>query len=652
MKSVFIIFIIIPLLFLYNSCNSSPGRAGNTNADWPEEAIIDGEAAGGSAGRADISARGAVGGIEAAPLGPMFSGNGGSSIRLAVLVPETHGEVPDFLPILIQGLLNSNINKFSAIRLIDRQNLDRILAEQKLSVNSSFSDSDYIKLGNLTNSQYLLAGLIQKLPGNRYSLQLFISETSTGERKATFIKDGTLAQVMGIYINEATLSMLEKLGVTLTGSGRQTLLAGSTSTMQAEASTARGIIAQAGGSEVSALLNYAQAVTFNPSQMEAVNFLNSLKSNISGGTISERILDDIQARAGWIDAFREVNSFFNEHPPFEITFDPNLIQVGETNWKKLTATLGMKIQLNSSDAGFNAINTLLEGLDKTGRRNGWGFNGWPLNDISPKTGRTKLFDGKRSFKYKVDAVLLNENGKTLGKSNINFTTNKIRFRDGDSVIQQPPKINEMIIFPDIKTDDLTPSLTIIITSVNGIPSADLLTSGYMKIETGSLESAITQTQKKNEVAKDDATKNYLGIMMTADTGKEKLRGYAWGGGFSVSPAPYIYLGADLRWGLANIKKVEEEDDDTDNPEKMIFTFCPGFGFVYPFNEMVKFYSDITLDIGNLGYQNGLLASWLTPAINAGLVMKISPYTYVLCYRLAFYKDNLVNSFGLGIGLGG
>jgi hypothetical protein len=144
-----------------------------------------------------ISALGAIGGMEAAASVPMYTGAGGENFHLAILAPEIQGDVPDYLPLYIQGLLNNNINKFSGINLIDRQNLNRIIAEQNLAASGRFSDRDFVSIGNLTNAQYFLFGTIQRLSGNRYSLQLSITESSTGIRKANSMKDGTLAQFEG-----------------------------------------------------------------------------------------------------------------------------------------------------------------------------------------------------------------------------------------------------------------------------------------------------------------------------------------------------------------------------------------------------------------------------------------------------------------------
>ena len=462
------------LIWCMSGCASAP-RAGGGRSEAPR-AGGDGE---------EISAQGALGGLEAQ--GSLYTGDGGRNIRLAVLAPETQGGVPDYLPVYVQGLLSNNFGKYSAINLIDRQNLDRIIAEQNLAANQRYSDKDFVSIGNLTNAQFFLFGTIQKLSGERYALQLSITESSTGVRRANFMRDGTLAQLegRGMLINEAAADLLAQIGVTLTEAGRRTLLAGNTSAARAEAGLARGITAQKGGDEIDALFNITQAITFDPSNLEALSRLGTLTSNISGGTVSQKIVNDIQARSRWLEVFKETARFFDEHPPFEITFDPNLIQIGQTDYARNTANIGMRIALDPSQAGFDALNTLLVGLEKTGRRGTWGFSDWPLQDITPKTAGTVVFGGKSSFNYKVDVELLNEANKTVGKSSITLATGTIAPSPGS--IMPPSGAFGTAIFSNVKAQDLTPTLTIVITAVNGISSRELNASGYMKIDTGDLE---------------------------------------------------------------------------------------------------------------------------------------------------------------------
>jgi hypothetical protein len=160
------------------------------------------------------------------------------------------------------------------------------------------------------------------------------------------------------------------------------------------------------------------------------------------------------------------------------------MQIGETNYTSRTANLRMRIFLEPSNAGFCALNALLEGLAKTGRCGVWGFSSWPLADITPKTAGTVLFNGKQTFSFKMDVSLLNEKNKTISKSSITLNTETMKF-SGDT-IANPASVFRTVNFPDVKAGDLTPVLIIVIDAVNGI-KAQKLNAGYVKIETGDLE---------------------------------------------------------------------------------------------------------------------------------------------------------------------
>jgi len=629
----------------------------------------------------NISARGALGRMESGEA-VMYSGDGGRNIRLAVLAPEVHGDVPDYLPLYIQGLLNNNIGRFSAISLIDRQNLDRIISEQNIAASGSFSDNDFVRIGNLTNAQYFLIGSIQRLSGSRFALQLSITDSSTGIRRASSMKEGSLAQLegSGTLINEATAELLYMLGVQLTEAGRQTLLAGNTSAARAEAGLARGITAQAGGSEVEALFNFTQAITFDPSQVEALSRLSTLSSAISGGTISERIVNDIQARNRWLDVFKETAAFYNEHPPFEIIFDPNLLQVGNTDYQRNTANLGMRISLEASTAGFNALNALLEGLEKTGRRNVWGFSGWPLNDISPRVSGTVVFNGRRVFTYKVDVTLLNENNKVLGRSSITLTTGAIEFSPGYKVVNAPDAVMGVVNFPNVSAVDLTPGLIIVITAVNGIPTSELNASGYMRISTGDLEARYNrqeestrraqqetaqaqEAQKRQREARvrsafderaDDANRNLFqfGFFPFLWQWSPGCLGFGlFDAGLYHSFVPFITTGATLKLGFFGISSDEDQEDG----DTVAVIFSPIVGFVWPFNEYVKVFAEGALDMGLLGGYAGIFGDHMTLSYNLGIQFGFGNFDsggfgeaggVILQYRGSFYKGAYGHSVGI------
>ncbi|MDR1784959.1 MAG: tetratricopeptide repeat protein, partial [Spirochaetaceae bacterium] len=265
----------------------------------------------------------------------------------------------------------------------------------------------------------------------------------------------------------------------LTPAGKQALDTGYTAA--ARSALARGLAAQARGNEIDALLNYSQAIAFDPGQMEAIARLESLSTAISGGTLTQRITADVAARKAWLEAFKSAAAFFNDHPPFEITFDPALEQVGKTDYERETVNLAMLIRLAPSEAGWTALNTLVSGLDRTGRRETWGFTNLPFKDPKPSAKDAVVFGGKKSFTFKVDVALVNEKGKTVSRGSASLASGSLSFSPGASSVTAPDGETARMQFSRVNVNDLTDTLTIVISAVNGIPSHRLSESGYMRI---------------------------------------------------------------------------------------------------------------------------------------------------------------------------
>ena len=238
---------------------------------------------------------------------------------------------------------------------------------------------------------------------------------------------------------------------------------------------------------MAALLHYSQAAAFDPSRLESLARLGSVSAEISGGSVSANILNDIQARNAWIEALKEAAAFFNARPPFEIVYDPNLVQVGTTDYAKNRADLAMWIKAAPSQAGFAALNALIEGLEKTGKREACGFAGWPLEELRPKVPGPVLFPGKRSFGFKIQTALVNEAGKVIARGDITLTTGAFAFKAGDKAVTPPEGVFGQVKYPGVNVPDLTPTLTVVITAVNGMTGRQISETGYLRIAPGGLE---------------------------------------------------------------------------------------------------------------------------------------------------------------------
>ena len=60
-----------------------------------------------------------------------WTGDGRSGMSLGILAPESQGlnKEQSYLPAMVQGVLVADISKYSAISVLDRASLDKVIAE-------------------------------------------------------------------------------------------------------------------------------------------------------------------------------------------------------------------------------------------------------------------------------------------------------------------------------------------------------------------------------------------------------------------------------------------------------------------------------------------------------------------------------------------
>jgi hypothetical protein len=339
---------------------------------------------------------------------------------------------------------------------------------------------------------------------------------------------------------------------------------------------------------------------------------------------------------------------------------------------KNTATIGMRIALDPSVVGFAALNALLEGLEKTGKRGDWGFAGWPLLDLSPKTQGTVIFEGKRYFSYKVNVSLVNEKNKVLAKNTITLNTSELKYSSVDTKVQPPDGIFKTLHFPNVKAEDLTPTLTIIIESVNGIPSRDLNASGYMKIDTADLEkreseaerqvaamkaltereAAVKKAQKELEAAQKkaagkafwkEAQRDSMALAVFYQFANDDAIGSGIGAelGFYSSPVRFTNMGLEIKGGLFD----QNFSDPNKENEGYYINASPVLGLVLPLTGGFRLFTDGILELGLFGTDlKGTITDYLTYGFDFGVLWS----GIALKYRGVFYDRSFVNSIGIGL----
>jgi hypothetical protein len=440
----------------------------------------------------------------------MYTGNGVRGTRLAVAAPTGKNLAADeaWLPLYVQGMLTGNFNKYSAMTIIDRQNMDKVEAEQSLSLSGFYSNDDYIRIGNLTNAQYILAGSIEKLRGEQFSVQWTITALDTGTVRASFSKTCTAAELRGgAIINEASADLLAKMGVQLTDTGKRELQAVNAAETDAQTALAKGISAQQSGNAVEALSYFYQAAAVDPALTETAGRLNMLSSRISGGDLGQNVRNQIAARNAWIALLKDCAAFYKTHMPFDIVYDPALRQIEDTDYANATADFSFTVELPPAEVAFKVINDLISGLEATGQRATWDFAGWPLiNGSKYPVPTAVVFEGKRSFTFNVVVAVIDGRGRTIGTDTITLTSGNISFNAGDRMLGLPAKVSTDARFLKVNVKDYKPPLTVKIISVNSIPAETAMETGYMRVLTQAEHYALPEEAAKRQAAAEAANR--------------------------------------------------------------------------------------------------------------------------------------------------
>jgi hypothetical protein len=473
-----------------------------------------------------------------APASPFYTGTGGRGISLAILAPRATGleENQGYIPALVQGEFVSNFSGYSALSVMDRQNLDNVY-DELLSGYYDDNDEAGLDLGHLMATDYLMTGGITRTTTG-YALQMQIIKTADKMTAASYSGTCTFAELDNLTgIRKASLELLEKIGVTVTERARTELTgAAAKNHVNAQTALAQGITAQQDGTVVEALSYYYQATAFDSSLLEAASRAGVMRSAISSGNIGENVRNDIQRRREWEKALNEAEEFFSKHLPYEIVYEPTLTQ-GRVDYAKETVDMSFPIKVQPTE-NFSVLQDLVNGLQKTGKAEEWGFNLWPFSvQESGRRRRTKFITrplahgggggssvAEGIYTLTVMADLKNEQGITVSTCSMDmsiglgfpyqissqviteyklYTSFPINSSfDGSFMVDnagydetnhkqkytQPRPKNGTVnmIFKDVNANDITDNMTIKIVTVNGIDAESIGKTGYIRISAGGM----------------------------------------------------------------------------------------------------------------------------------------------------------------------
>jgi hypothetical protein len=466
----------------------------------------------------------------------LFTGDGGKGIRLAILLPKGVNILKnqEWILSMIQGSLTSDFNKFSKMTVLDRQHLDDVLAEQKLSMSGDFSDDDYLKIGHLSNAQYILTGSLIKTTTNGFILDLAITNPETGERLASFgPKQYILSDIQEMFAaKDAAYELMTQIGVEFTETGKKKLFDTARTSVSAETALAKGITAEKSGATlVEVMQYYYQAVDYDSEMTEAIDRLagtNGKLTKLSQPlTIAKtgNIRKDAQAEIAaykieqennrideenkqvWITQLTDCESYFatffkTANAPLELVYSTNISQVDDID--KANETMSLQFEatlLPLEESWFRAaqqtIIAVQKGLTETGRSKDWGLADWPKKSVlsvSPFTNIRRI--------YNITVSLLDENEKTIANTNTSVSGGWNCTVSTSKDVTFYPSYDDRVIavvFSNVKIADITDTISIRMVTINNQDAEIASETGVLAITPDNQRIEQTISEKQNQL---------------------------------------------------------------------------------------------------------------------------------------------------------
>jgi hypothetical protein len=277
-----------------------------------------------------------------------YTGDGGKGITIVVPAPviQNHSASDAWIPQLFQDAITGDLARYSAMTVIDRANEQLVLAEQRISTSGNYSDDDYIRIGNLTNAQYIVVGKIAKI-AEVYSVSLRINRAETNEIKTAFDKTYSLKDIeTGLAPKEAARELLIGMGVQLTQAGERSLLAIQETHAQASAQLAKGMAAEKNGNLVEALAHFTEALATDSNMREASRHIQNFSgSSVPTGSIRERAEYAQAQKQKWEKIFSDLKLYVQENFPIFV-YDFSIIEdryMASFNTVAITVSPGIKV---------------------------------------------------------------------------------------------------------------------------------------------------------------------------------------------------------------------------------------------------------------------------------------------------------------------
>ena len=362
-----------------------------------------------------------------------------------------------------------NPGAYSAISVLDRLRLEEQYAEL-LSGWYDDNAEEGMDLGHLAPTGYIMGGNITKTSAG-FTLQISITKSTDKMTIASYSNTITSADLDNLSgVRRASLDLLQKMGVVPTEQTRIALSgAAAINDVNSQRALSRGIVAQQGGNEYEAILNYFEARTFNVTMPEASARITNASTTLAANNwintgLRDQVLSEIERmkEEDRLQRERDINihkllkkatAFYKSHQPFFISIGPNFTY-SNIDHRKRTVDIDASMRIDPIDSEMKIIKSIEQQAKSIG------INNWPYYAKMGSAGSRVFYGfltaGMSAFFDVRDAIEI---------SRYNTVPGIWKFTAGRSAVEQYSEYGDFGFHMDIITIN-EPSFNVVVKLIN------------------------------------------------------------------------------------------------------------------------------------------------------------------------------------------
>ncbi|GHU92813.1 hypothetical protein FACS189479_02780 [Spirochaetia bacterium] len=366
--------------------------------------------------------------------GPLYTGDGGRGKSIAIFRPNGVNVRQPYLLDFIQGAFISYFSTYSGIEVSDRFTVNEVHDQRAYEEKNLSDDRIRARVGEEVGAQFTMGGaLTWRQDAGNYQLFLVITDNTKQTNVASIEPVVCTKEEIEDFsrLRPIAFELLQKMGVTLTTTGRNKLFGIDNDEIDFLNAQARGIAAAQSGGDGAiniAAMNYLyQAQTYKQTASDAEQYLAYLKKTQgSNRDIGNDIQAENRAYEAWLKTLADFNAFYTDHPPFDFYYTPPHEVSRDVTVKKykLSFQAGLRWNADSIAVMQRVLDDINNGLNETGKRAAWKLNDWT-------TTHSTLFRGPNNFKYNITADVINRKGERFTR--LNFTLDAGLIINGNTI---------------------------------------------------------------------------------------------------------------------------------------------------------------------------------------------------------------------------